>query len=190
MPALAALLSFFMLSSCSKSGIGNEKDIASFDQYFIPAGEHYSRESTVKKTAYSELKFLVIFDSSAIYFTSDPANQYDINKLYGFADNSANHHEFSARIGWRWSDNALRLFGYVYNNGEVSYEELSTVSIGMVHDCSISIADSGYIFSVDGNKKTMPRTSTGPIANGYKLFPYFGGDETAPHDIHVWIKEK
>jgi hypothetical protein len=42
------------------------------------------------------------------------------------------------------------------------------------------------------NDKTtaMPRTSKAAVAKGYKLFPYFGGDETAPHDINIWVKEK
>jgi hypothetical protein len=26
------------------------------------------------------------------------------------------------------------------------------------------------------------------MAEGYKLWPYFGGNETAPHDIYIWMK--
>ncbi|MEO5783498.1 MAG: hypothetical protein ABIQ07_09520 [Ginsengibacter sp.] len=36
---------------------------------------------------------------------------------------------------------------------------------------------------------SLPRTSTTAKAIGYKLYPYFGGDETAPHEIDIWIKE-
>ncbi len=35
----------------------------------------------------------------------------------------------------------------------------------------------------------MPRASTTVKSSGYKLYPYFGGDEFAPHDVRVWIKE-
>jgi hypothetical protein len=35
----------------------------------------------------------------------------------------------------------------------------------------------------------MTRESKTEKAEGYKLFPYFGGDETAPHNISIWIKE-
>jgi hypothetical protein len=35
---------------------------------------------------------------------------------------------------------------------------------------------------------TLPRTSTTPLAKGYLLYPYFGGDETAPHAIKIAIK--
>lgn len=190
---LCSICLFLALSSCNKSSIeiidkgsSNEE----FDHYIIPAGHHYSTESSFSRTAYSELRFLVRFDQSAIYQTIDTANQYDINKLYGFSDNEANHHTFSARIGWRWSENALRLFGYVYNNGEPSYEEITSISIGTVHECSIRVTGSTYVFTVNSSSLVMPRSSTGAVANGYKLFPYFGGDEMAPHDIHIWIKEK
>lgn len=183
----------FALASCHKSieaTILPVKEAPSFVHYRIPRGEHYCEQGTYAKVEYTELRFLVKFDSSAIYKTLNPDNQYDINKLYGFSDNDAHHHEFSARIGWRWSKEALRLFGYIYNNGIVSYEELGTVGIGAEHECSIKITENSYIFSVNNMTTSMPRTSTGAVAKGYKLFPYFGGDETAPHDIHIWIKEK
>lgn len=189
---LCALL--FALVSCHKSfeakGGPEIEPASSFVHYRIPRGEHYSEQTSYAKVEYKELKFTVRFDSSAIYTTMNPANQYDINKLYGFSDNDAQHHEFSARIGWRWSEGNLRLFGYVYNNGLTGYEEITAINIGSEHECSIKIAESSYIFSVNHNTIAMSRTSKGTVAKGYKLFPYFGGDETAPHDIHIWIKEK
>ena len=185
-------VTLLVLSSCHKSfeeiTIPDQPGSA-FDHYFIPKGQHYSQQSIYTPVEYNELRFTVKFDSSAVYTTLDPNNQYDINKLYGFSDNGTVHHEFSARIGWRWSDNALRLFGYVYNNGEVSYEELTTISTGTEHECSIRIEGNHYIFSADDKTLSMTRTGTAAVATGYKLFPYFGGDETAPHDIHIWIKE-
>ena len=38
-------------------------------------------------------------------------------------------------------------------------------------------------------KDSLPRTSATSKAEGYKLYPYFGGDESAPHDIFIYIKE-
>lgn len=182
-----------MFTSCSKVADilkPSEKDYHSYIKYSIPVNEHSSEQSTYNKTEYSELRFVVKFDSTAIYNTIDPDNQYDVNKLYGFSDNDASHHEFSARIGWRWSEGTLQLFAYVYNNGVFDFKPISEISIGAEHECSIKVAGSEYIFSVDGRTTTMPRASTGDTAKGYKLFPYFGGDETAPHEIHIWIKEK
>ncbi len=183
-----------ILSSCSKLNTTGHypPDPAvpgSFTQYRIPKFQHYAEQSVYTSISREELRFHVKFDSTAMYTTKEAGNQYDINKLYGFADNDALHHQYSARIGWRWSDGALRLFAYVYNNALVSYEELGIVSIGAEHSCSIKIKADTYIFSVNGVSKTLPRQSTTIKAQGYKLFPYFGGDETAPHDISIWIKE-
>lgn len=106
-----------------------------------------------------------------------------------YKDNNASQHEFSARFGWRWSKNALRLFSYVYNNGIWSDKELGTVEIGSENTCSIKIEGDSYLFILNGKKTTMPRASTTTSAQGLKLYPYFGGDEPAPHTISIWIKE-
>ena len=160
-----------------------------FILYKIPQGQHSSDKSTYKKVETTELNFIVKFDTSAIYQTQTKENQYDINKLYGFSDNNGEHHQFSARFGWRWSDAALRLFAYVYNEGKMTSKELATIPIGAETFCSIKADSSNYIFTVNDKTETMPRLSKTPTAKGYMLYPYFGGDETAPHEVRVWIKE-
>lgn len=159
-----------------------------FLSYTIKKGAHYAEESNYKPVDLSELRFLVRFDSSAIYKTISPDNQWDINKLYGFSDNNSDHHQYSARFGWNWRDGALRLYAYVYNRGERSSRELSTLAIGHEAACSIRIKDSAYVFTVDSLTATMPRLSKEAKAKGYQLYPYFGGDEPSPHDIRIWIK--
>ncbi len=163
--------------------------VSGFLKYTIKKGAQFADGNGYVQTNYSELKFIAKFDSSAIYKSITAENQFDINKLYGFADNNSGHQQFSARFGWRWSDNALRLFGYVYNNGIRDSKELGKVNIGAENICSIKITQGSYIFSVNGKTQTLPRTSTTLTAVGYKLYPYFGGDEYAPHDIFIWIKE-
>lgn len=194
------VLVVLMLTSCQKELVNISAAVAnknippteisnSFIKYSIAKGAQYCDQNIVQKASYDELRFIVKFDSSAIYQTKRPDNQNDINKLYGFSDNNKQHHEFSARFGWRWSNNALRLFGYIYNNGIMSFQELGTVSIGAEINCSIKVTANAYIFSVNETATDMPRASTTAKAEGYKLFPYFGGDEVAPHAILIWIKE-
>lgn len=179
------------LASCKKTAddTANVPAGPQFIKYTIRAGQQFCDPNDFKQTDYTELKFIARFDSSAVYQTLSQANQLDINKLYGFSDNNAEHQQFSARIGWRWSGGALRLFGYIYNNGIRDFEEITIISIGEEHTCSIKVTSASYIFSVGNTSKTMLRTSTTATAKGYKLYPYFGGDEKAPHDINVWIKE-
>ena len=98
--------------------------------FIIREGNHYCEENTYRKVETDEFRFTVKFDSSAIYQTALPENQEDINKLYGFSDNEADHHIFSARFGWRWSNQALRLFTYVYNSSQLTFQEIGTIEIG------------------------------------------------------------
>ena len=158
-------------------------------KYTIPAGQHYADQNGFQTVAYNELKFNVKFDSSAIYKAVDPANQEDINKLYGFSDNNANHEQFSARFGWNWARGALRLYAYVYNSGERSFVEITSIQIGSEYTCSIKVSGDHYIFNANNKTIEMGRGSQTSKGSGYRLYPYFGGDETAPHEIDIWIKE-
>ncbi len=161
-----------------------------FVKYVIPKGEHYAVGNDHKAVDVSEMKFTVRFDSSCIYRTTDPENQLDINKLYGFSDNDAGHHQFSARFGWRWSKGALRLFAYTYNNAVRATKEIAIVPIGKEVHCAIKVKTDVYLFSVDENTETVPRLSKTPTAKGYRLYPYFGGNEAAPHEVRIWIREE
>lgn len=192
--------SIFLLASCSKkietiiSGITKnaptEMTPDHYIKYTILKGAHYCDKRNIVSIKDSVLSFTVKFDSSAIYTTIDTNNQRDINKLFGFSDNNnADHHEYSARFGWRWSDNSLRLFAYVYNQGVMNFKEIGSVPIGVENNCSIKIKRNKYVFSLNGTEITMPRSSTTNSAEGHKLWPYFGGDESAPHTISIWISE-
>jgi len=159
-----------------------------FVQYKISAGEHYCDKNAFTSVSLTEMNFKVRFDSSAIYQTTDPLNQYDINKLYGFSE-GYDHHQNSARIGWSWNDAALRLYAYTYKNGVRDSKEITTVNIGTDIICGIKVSGNAYIFKVNNITASLPRALNTTIASGYKLYPYFGGDETAPADIRILIQE-
>lgn len=188
-----------LLASCSKSvetldsPQENPKDttapIASFREYIIKSGEHYSNHNPFTPFVKQKIQFQVKFDSTAIYTLSNPSNQADINKLYGFADNNSQHHEFSARFGWRYYNQQLSLHAYIYNQSVRSTKQLAVIQLQQVYDCSITVTPDTYIFNLNGVNTVMPRLSKTPVASGYKLYPYFGGDEAAPHDIRIFIKE-
>jgi len=191
-----SVLCLLLFSGCKKQNPSlvenikkNTSPLIPFTQYTIKQGQQFCDKSTFVPVEYDELKFVVTFDSSAIYHTIDPNNQYDINKLYGFSDNDSAHHLYSARFGWRWSENALRLFAYIYNSGIRTSEELGTIQIGTENNCSIKVTDGHYIFSLNNITDTLLRSSKTTKGKGYKLYPYFGGDESAPHDINILIKE-
>lgn len=188
-------LCLLLFSACEKQSstevdlIANDSLAAPFVNYIIRRGQQFCDQSTFAQVEYAELKFVVKFDSSAIYTTTDPSNQNDINKLFGFSDNNTAHQLYSARFGWRWSDKALRLFAYVYNGGVRASKELGTIAIGTENNCSIKVTAGYYIFNLNNVSDTVLRSATTAKGQGYKLYPYFGGDETAPHDICIAIKE-
>ena len=179
-----------LLVACNKGVNAGESVLKSeYTAYTIAAGGQFSDINFYQPIQYSEIKFKVRFDSSCIYTTITPVNQYDINKLYGFSDNNAHHQDFSARFGWRWSDDSLRLFAYTYNNGIRDSKELGTIAIGLEQSCSIRVLNDSYLFTLNDKSKMMPRRSSTAQAQGYKLYPYFGGDELAPHKITIHIKD-
>lgn len=198
--SIYVILLYFFLINCTKSTNSSEtssngfdviipSDTPSFITYTIKKGQQFADINPMVAINYSEQKFIVKFDSSAIYTSVIPSNQADINKLYGFSDNDSMHHSFSARFGWNWINNALWLYAYVYNNSIVYFQPLRTVGIGSEINCSIKVDGNKYIFTINGNAVNIPRASTTTIGKGYKLYPYFGGDELAPHDVTIKIKE-
>jgi len=142
------------------------------------------------------MNFVAKFDSTAIYpaVITDYNHAYDVNKLWGFSEGLNNQYN-SARIGWRWLDNQLQLFAYVYINGTllrdpVSYDPpfIKSVAIGTEVNCSIAISTNSYVFTVDGVVVTTARGTNVPKYTGYQQYPYFGGTLTAPHLITINIK--
>lgn len=174
--------------SISENASSDEQATAKVQSFIIYQGDHYSTPNPITFTSKSELRFDALFDSSCIYQTVDPSNQEDINKLYGFSDCNSQHLENSARVGWRWSDDSLRIFGYVHNNGDMLFQEVTTVAIGAVIHCRIVCLADQYEFDVNDKTVYLPRHCSGRYSR-YRLYPYFGGDETAPHDIHIQLRE-
>lgn len=160
-----------------------------FTGYLIKAGNNYCEKNGYPLLTVKAFSFRAIFDSSAIYATVLPENQDDINKLYGFSDSMTHHHRNSARFGWNWAGNALHIHAYTYEHGMRRSKELGTVPLHQAIDYRIAVEPGIYRFTVNGHTDTMTRGSDDTLARGYKLLPYFGGDEPAPHDIVIRIRE-
>lgn len=157
-------------------------------EYVIPAGKH-SSTARVEVVTGATLWFEATFDGSAVYETVDPVNQADINKLYGFSDCTSHHHQNSARFGWRWYGGRLEIHAYTYVGGERRSQKMGDVGIGETHLYGIELDGDRYVFTLDDTTITMPRGCDGGGGARYKLFPYFGGDEVAPHEIRITVEE-
>jgi hypothetical protein len=169
--------------------VNKDKQSSEYKEYLIPKGQHYAEGNTFQFVNKKEMHFLARFDSTCIYTTENPENITDINKLYGFSDCSSPHQQNSARLGWLWNGKAIELYAYCYDDSIRNNKLLGTLTIGNVADLTISVQPHQYVFEYDGKKTIMDRHCVSDSIQGYQLYPYFGGDETAPHDVHVFIKD-
>lgn len=161
-----------------------------YEEFIIRKGRHSSGLWTQSLQA-SSLKFDAIFDETAIYETTIIENQHDINKLYGFADCNSHHHQHSARFGWRWLDRNLEIFAYVYADGERITQYIGTVPLNEPRSYEVEVSDAYYHFYLQGHDPvSIERKATCNKGLYYMLFPYFGGNEVAPHDVTIKILTK
>lgn len=178
--SLVILLSF---TSCKKY------DEDGYRVFTIKEGKHRSTFD-IDRTSKSILYFSCIFDSNCEYLTDDPVNQFDINKLYGLSDCGTSHSKNSVRFGWRWDniDNSIEINSYVRIDGVFQFKKICNVNLNEPNDYSIQIYPDHYIFTV-GNIESRVDKECDFEGERYKLYPYFGGDEEAPHNMTIRIKE-
>ena len=181
------------LTACSKEDLLKTFSKASKTgeerTFLIKNGNHSAEGNSVEMLSRNFLNCQVQFDSSAIYESLNTSNQADVNKLFGFSDCDTHHQENSARMGWAWSGKGLVLYAYAYVNKERLIKMLATVSLYQPINCSIRAEGNQYYFRVNNLVDSLPRHCSDYNGSRYRLYPYFGGDETAPHDIRIKIKE-
>ena len=153
----------------------------------IPGGKHES-DQPFKLFPGDTLQFKAKFTNSAQYECENPQNQTDINKLIGFSDCNMPHQKYSARIGWRWYNQELQIFSYVYDNGTRKFDYLSSVPLNTFITYKIIKLKDGYLFSAENSQKKIITSEYCPASSNYILWPYFGGNEKAPHDIVIHLQ--
>jgi len=181
MKKLIGLFILIALFSCEKMDWDNGT------KYIIKKGKHKSIVNIAPLYG-GGIKSSCKFDSSAIYNLGNE-NQGDWNKLIGFSED-IRIHENSARIGWRWNleREQIELGYYCYIKGEIDDNKGHICWVGINKPFQFMIRDDqekqNYIIDINGNYKV--------IHHGQKFddkkfwsYPWFGGDETAPHDITI-----
>ena len=188
---LMAILTLLSLVSCSDLYVVPEQE------YRIAAGAHESKliggwpTDKMRTLKQSELTFTARFDDSARYDLGNK-NQDDINKLMGFSEANKTHHDYSIRFGWRYNQerDMVEIFGYQYQAGKRKFVSITNVPIGETVTYSIAMFENEFLMSVGSEARiTMERGVEDKLGVYYLLYPYFGGNETAPHDISIYIKE-
>ena len=167
-----------------------EDDGDGFRTYTIPEGQHRAIGTGFSFFNQEQLLFQAVFNSSARYKTQDPLNQQDNNKLLGFSDCNTLHQENSARFGWWWNGERVAITAYCYFKGQRIIEPIGEVEIDKIYQYGIEKTEKGYVFSLEGFQPLSLEFRQDACGSGrnYMLWPYFGGDETAPQEVRVRIK--
>ena len=164
--------------------------------YLIPVGKHESRivggfiGDKIRTLKRDRIEFTARFDETVRYDLGN-RNQDDINKLMGFSEANQHHQQNSIRFGWRYlkaSDN-IEILAYAYQEGDQWYQSVAKVEINETVGYSIQIEDEAFILTVGESSLEVLRLKARERGLYYMLFPYFGGNETAPHDINIFISE-
>lgn len=154
--------------------------------YTIKAGTHDSTLLPGFATSHTA-QFKVKFFENCRYTTVNPANQLDINKLFGFTEGLRHVHSNSARFGWAYNTTTqmMDLFSYCYVNSVRISKKVGEVAIGSFIDLKIIREYSNYKFLINGVIVDTVSKKNGKPWLSIKCYPYFGGDETAPHTMNI-----
>lgn len=162
-------------------------------KYIIKKDKHSSSPLIKFDIVYNKwIQFRVKFTESCLY-KFDNVDGEDINKLMGFSDGGY-HMNNSARIGWRCINNKdIELFSFCHINGKMDYKYITSVEIDEQVLINMFVNDDEYMIDVTNSNFKMFTTRVKRGAKNkfnvdYLLYPYFGGNHTAPHDIEILIE--
>lgn len=154
--------------------------------YKIKQGRHRAYPLSLGiHTGKTSESYEVIFDESCRYV---PDEENDWNKLVGWSYGM--HHKNSIRIGWRYnsSRDIMELASYTYDSG--IRKDIHIADVELNKKCEIIIlAGSGELSIIVDSFWYHSEPIWMKPTWGYNLGLFFGGNETAPHDMKVWIKK-
>lgn len=161
----------------------------------IPKGKHRGRPPRLalwwNKTT---IRRRVSFDHSCKYNLGGE-DQMDTNKLFGIWYLWSPHKD-SARFGWRWDLDLQKfvLAAYCYVQGQRIITDLCSVVAHRDYLCTIQVNPDFYHFTVEQSDNglqlasySIPKWHSKKI--GFPLWVYFGGNQKAPHEMHINIRK-
>ena len=171
MKRLAVIL--LLLAACGKPS-------AEVKQYTIRSGNHYCTPREVRMLSES-LSFEFYVDDTWRY----EVDKQGINKICGISDGE-NHMNNSIRLGWMDNNGTLEAYAYAYNGtGKHVAKKVCNIATGW-HTAEVGMTTDVYYVSVDGDCQFITRNNKSDIH--MMLYPYFGGQCVAPHDINIKFK--
>lgn len=181
------LIALAFLFSCSTPPEPNLK------VYTINQGAHYSNGPKFKlHSNLHQLNFKAQLHSDCLFQLGNE-DDFDINKVYGITWGLTNDNN-SFRIGWNCQNNngLIQYFSYAHIGGEVViqylFEEVPEVIINF-HIDLLRSENLIRIYRLDNDTQyEQPYPFDGISATGYYNYPYFGGNQFAPHKMTFGIE--
>lgn len=177
-------------------------------EFKICKGKHYSKHfPKFNFNTQKDFSFIVKFDDSCRYILNE-IDQLDINKLFGTSF-GFNHHKNSFRIGWVYNPklDKIELYNYWYETGVRHNSLIATIPLNLktIVEVKFHLKDiNNYTLGDLGSyietkvsaigialaKTIIPYDLENVPRYGLVLFPHFGGNQTAPHDIKILLQIK
>lgn len=158
--------------------------------FTIKKSKHYSDRLLTRVlnlfTFSGHIERSVTFDNSCKYQLNQE-DQGDVNKLFGYSI-GINHHRNSSRFGWNWLDESLQLYAYLYREGERAILPLAELKVDRKYYLSIEAQETSDCFIVRDEDSVISVANVErriKFRGGFQLWPYFGGNWPAPHDIRI-----
>ncbi|MEX0967529.1 MAG: hypothetical protein WD077_09840 [Bacteroidia bacterium] len=159
-------------------------------KYTIAQGKHFPQGLNLNLyIGKTFLHFRARFGSSCRYEIGQP-DQDDICKLTGLTPGFIRNRN-SARWGWRFDveRDQVELLYYCQVKGNLEFGSIGFVNLEQDFEASLEASSSQYIFKLlkpTAQEHTVAKNNT--LSIGYRNVPYFGGNQTAPHDMELWIE--
>jgi hypothetical protein len=160
----------------------------------IPSGKHYARPWRFAIWwNRQQWAWKVKFTDSCRYDLQSP-DQLDTNKLCGVGYFPGFHHVDSARFGWRYNTatGLIELLAYCYVDKQRVIKPIANCEIGKEYEIKLYTGDNLYSLSawdIKGEKFTgyVSVKYSHRKKLQYGLWPFFGGNRKAPHEIKIQL---
>jgi hypothetical protein len=158
--------------------------------FTVKQGKHYSDGLIYKAlnlfTFTGKLSRTVMFDESCEY-SLPTEDQRDVNKLFGYSV-GFDHHQNSARFGWHWYRGSIYVSAYLYRDGERIDLPLTKLNLKTWYQFSLEAQAESDCFVIRDHESTLVIANIerrAKFRGGIQLWPYFGGNNSAPHDVQI-----
>ncbi len=167
-------------------------------QYLIKKGNHYCSMSIFERLGdigWKLKKYSVRFVLQSSCWWAPPRNNddNDLNKLTGIAYGLSVHSN-SVRLTWVPDftvNGKIKIYGYTYDeksaDPKFTYLYITSVQVGQSCTGCIEVQGNKYAITVNGVTVLMDNLHPDPNLC-FRLYPYFGGNNTAPQDMIIEIE--